>query len=131
MGCSGITASRPLWRLRVSPLQSATLPLFISFPLSFFASTHVCFDVSCWREHMSLPSPSQDAPATAGHPSFFMHRAFAFLWLGQTISEFGSMITGSALQLLAVLVLGASSAQMGLLAFFSSLPILAFGLLTG
>jgi len=80
---------------------------------------------------MSLPVPSQDAPATAGHPSFFMHRAFAFLWLGQTISEFGSMITGSALQLLAVLVLGASSAQMGLLAFFSSLPILAFGLLTG
>ena len=40
---------------------------------------------------------------------------FLKLWAGQTISQFGSGITGSALPLTAVLVLGASATQMGLL----------------
>ncbi len=79
---------------------------------------------------MSLPAKSQDEPAIV-HSSFFLNRSFARLWLGQTISEFGSMLTGSALQLLAVLVLKASPTQMSLLAFFGSLPILAFGLFAG
>jgi predicted MFS family arabinose efflux permease len=53
------------------------------------------------------------------------------LWLGQTISGFGSRITREALPLTAVLMLAGSPAQMGLLTAIGSLPALAFGLLAG
>jgi MFS family permease len=56
---------------------------------------------------------------------------FLKLWTGQTVSLFGSQITGTALQLTALLVLGASPAQMGLLAAIVSAPVLVFGLVAG
>jgi hypothetical protein len=40
---------------------------------------------------------------------------FVKLWLGQTVSHFGSGITGIALPLTAVLVLAATPTQMGVL----------------
>jgi MFS family permease len=53
------------------------------------------------------------------------------LWWGQTISQFGSGITGSALPLTAVLTLGASPAQMGLLIAAEAVPLAIFGLFAG
>src|SRR5262245_10799629 len=60
-----------------------------------------------------------------------MPRDFTKLWLGQAISRFGSGITGSALPLAALLVLGASPAQMGLLAALGTAPLLLVGLFAG
>jgi len=48
---------------------------------------------------------------------------FLRLWTGQTISELGSRITRDGLPLAAVLVLGASPAQMGLLSVIGSAGI--------
>ena len=58
-------------------------------------------------------------------------RDFTKLWLGQAISKFGSGITGSALPLAALLTLGASPAQMGLLAAVGALPVVLVGLFAG
>ncbi|HEY3082772.1 MAG TPA: MFS transporter [Chloroflexota bacterium] len=60
-----------------------------------------------------------------------MPRDFTKLWLGQAVSRFGSGITGSALPLAALLVLGASPAQMGLLAALGAAPVLLVGLFAG
>src|SRR5579884_2292160 len=53
------------------------------------------------------------------------------LWLGRTVSEFGSGITGTALPLTAVLALSASPGQMGLLSALETAPVLLIGLLAG
>src|SRR5207245_1503833 len=50
---------------------------------------------------------------------------------GQTISELGSEIGGTALPLAAVLVLKATPVQMGLLAAISTAPVLVVGLPAG
>jgi predicted MFS family arabinose efflux permease len=47
--------------------------------------------------------------------SLFRHRDFVLLWAGQTVSETGSQISVLALPLVAVVVLGASAWQVGLL----------------
>ena len=49
---------------------------------------------------------------------------FLKLWTGQTISELGSRITRDGLPLAAVLILGATPAQMGLLTAIGSVAIL-------
>lgn len=56
---------------------------------------------------------------------------FVKLWLGQTVSNFGSGITGIALPLTAVLVLRATPAQMGILGAVDGVSILIIGLLAG
>lgn len=56
---------------------------------------------------------------------------FLKLWAGQTVSAFGSRITRDGVPLTAVLVLGASPAQMGLLAAIGAAPVLLVGLLAG
>src|SRR5579859_8135968 len=56
---------------------------------------------------------------------------FLRLWTGQTISKFGSHITYAAVELAALIVLGATPAQMGLLAAAMSAPVLVFGLVAG
>src|SRR5438067_11895364 len=53
------------------------------------------------------------------------------LWLGQTVSQFGSGITGIALPLTAVLVLAATPAQMGILGALDGIAVLVVGLLAG
>ncbi len=77
---------------------------------------------------MALP-PRQRSAKTPRH--FFINRAFGLLWSGQTISVLGSHITGSAIPLIAILVLGAHPAQVGLLAALSALPSLLFSLPIG
>jgi len=59
------------------------------------------------------------------------HPDFMKLWIGQTVSEFGSRITREGLPLTAVIVLAATPAQMGLLVAISALPVLILGLLAG
>ncbi len=52
-------------------------------------------------------------------------------WTGQTISELGSRITRDGLPLAAVLTLGATPTQMGLLAAAGTAPVILVGLLAG
>jgi Na+/melibiose symporter-like transporter len=59
------------------------------------------------------------------------HSDFLKLWFGQTVSEFGSHITGSGLGILAITVLAATPGELGILAALSSIPILVFGLVAG
>jgi len=56
---------------------------------------------------------------------------FVKLWLGQTVSYFGSGITGIAIPLTAVLVLAATPAQMGILGALDGVSVLVIGLLAG
>lgn len=56
---------------------------------------------------------------------------FAKLWLGQTISQFGSQIGGTAMAFTAILTLNASPAQLGVLGAVQAVPVLLFGLLAG
>jgi Na+/melibiose symporter-like transporter len=56
---------------------------------------------------------------------------FMKLWVGQTISEFGSHITRDGLGLVAVMVLHATPEDMGLLSALSMLPVLLFGIFAG
>jgi len=59
------------------------------------------------------------------------HADFLKLWFGQTISEFGSHITGGGIGILAITVLAATPSELGVLAALSSIPILLFGLVIG
>jgi MFS family permease len=56
---------------------------------------------------------------------------FTLFWLGQTVSVFGSQITGTALPLAALLALNASALQVGVLAMLGTLPMLLVGLPAG
>lgn len=60
-----------------------------------------------------------------------LHRHFALLWTGSTVSKFGSYITGLGLPMMALLLLHATSAQVGLLAALGALPGLFAGLFIG
>lgn len=68
-----------------------------------------------------------------GRPWGVLHRhpEFGKLWTGQTISAFGSAVTGLALPLTAVVMLKASPLQMGVLAALGFVPHLALGLPAG
>jgi MFS family permease len=59
-------------------------------------------------------------------PTLWRHRNFLLLWGGQTVSEMGSAVTQLALPLTAVVVLRASTFQVGLL---TSAATLAFALI--
>ena len=63
--------------------------------------------------------------------SLWRNRAFTRLWVAHVTSGAGAAITSVALPLTAVLLLGASPSQMGLLAAAGSLPNLLFGLVAG
>jgi hypothetical protein len=56
---------------------------------------------------------------------------FRRFWLSSVLTNFGAQVTMLALPLVAVLLLHASPAQMGILAAIQSLPFLLFGLPTG
>ncbi len=75
--------------------------------------------------------PAELTITPIGKRTFWLNRNFALLWGGQAISELGSHITGQALPLTANLLLGATTAQMGLLAALSMLPVLLLGLFAG
>jgi MFS family permease len=64
-------------------------------------------------------------------PELLREREFRSFWLGQTISVFGDQITALAVPIVAVLVLHADPAQMGLLTAVGLLPHLLFSLPAG
>ncbi|MGH3438996.1 MAG: MFS transporter [Pseudonocardiaceae bacterium] len=59
------------------------------------------------------------------------NRSFMLLWSGQSASQFGSAITTIVLPLFAVLALGASTFEIGLLTSASTIGFLLFGLPAG
>ena len=61
----------------------------------------------------------------------WQHDDFLRLWSGQTISVFGSMIGGTALDFTAILVLGATPLQLGVLTAMRLVPGLLAGLFAG
>lgn len=63
--------------------------------------------------------------------TLWQNPGFMRLWLAQILSNTGSTITAVALPLTAVLTLGATPAQMGLLRIVGSTPNLLFGLFAG
>lgn len=56
---------------------------------------------------------------------------FGWFWFADAVSIFGTYITAQALQLLALLTLGASSFELGVLRAAQWLPYLLFGLVAG
>jgi MFS family permease len=63
--------------------------------------------------------------------SLFRHSDFMKLWVGQSISSFGSQFSPFAIQVIAVTILGATSFQLGILSFLNTIPFLTLGLLVG
>ena len=63
-----------------------------------------------------MHSPPEPVTEPAPPASLWRHRNFLLLWTGQSVSEMGSAITQLALPLTVVVVLGASTFQVGLLA---------------
>lgn len=74
------------------------------------------------------PARTRRRPQPSG---LWRHRDFMRLWLGQSVSQFGSTITREALPYTAILTLNASPAQMGLLGAAHTLPLLLLGLFAG
>lgn len=76
-------------------------------------------------------NPSPSAAPTPEPTSLWRNPAFVRLWIAKTVSGIGSAVTGTAIPLTAVIVLGASAAQMALLVLATQLPDLFFGLVAG
>ena len=64
-------------------------------------------------------------------PSLWRHADFLKLWTGQTISQLGSVVTRTAVPLVALLVLRAGPLEMALLVVSASLATLLVGLVAG
>jgi len=63
--------------------------------------------------------------------SLWRNADFRKLWAGQTVSELGSVVTRTAVPLVALIVLGAGPLQMALLVVSASLAVLLVGLFAG
>ena len=63
--------------------------------------------------------------------SLWRHADFMKLWAGQTVSELGSVVTRTAVPLVALLVLGAGPLEMALLVVSASLAVLIVGFFAG
>lgn len=72
-----------------------------------------------------MPENAGRSTSLWGNPDFLK------LWAGQTISELGSRITRDGLPLAAVISLGATPFQMGVLAAAGAAPVLLTGIIAG
>jgi predicted MFS family arabinose efflux permease len=63
--------------------------------------------------------------------SLWKHSDFLKLWVGQTISRFGSVVTRTALPLVALLVLNAGPLELAYVVIAQSLSVLVVGLVAG
>ena len=63
--------------------------------------------------------------------SLWQHQDFRKLWIGQTVSELGSVVTRTAVPLVALLVLGAGPWELAVLVIVSSAGVLLVGLIAG
>lgn len=73
----------------------------------------------------------EQSSAVESPASLWRNGAFVRLWFAQIVSNAGSAITGLALPLTAILLLGAGPAQMALLRSADFVPHLLFGLFAG
>jgi predicted MFS family arabinose efflux permease len=64
-------------------------------------------------------------------PSLWRHADFLKLWTGQTVSRLGSVVTRTALPLVALLALGAGAREMAYLVISASAGVLLVGLVAG
>lgn len=64
-------------------------------------------------------------------PSLWQHSDFLKLWAGQTVSRLGSVVTRTAVPLVALLVLGAGPWELAILVIVGSLGLLLVGLVAG
>jgi MFS family permease len=64
-------------------------------------------------------------------PTLWRHADFMKLWTGQTVSRLGSVVTRTAVPLVALLVLGAGPTEMALLVIAVSLAVLLVGFVAG
>jgi MFS family permease len=78
----------------------------------------------------AAPPPAPAAVAGVA-PGLWRHTGFRRLWVGQTVSLFGSQVTELALPLTAALTLQATPAQMGILGALAATPWPLLGLLAG
>jgi MFS family permease len=63
--------------------------------------------------------------------SLWQHQDFVKLWIGQTVSELGTVVTRTAVPLVALLVLGAGPWELAVLVIVTSAGILLVGLFAG
>lgn len=82
-----------------------------------------------------VPSPgAQPVPGEEVRPrrgGLWHHLDFRRLWIGETVSQFGTFISQLALPLVAILVVHASTFEVGLLTTFEMLAFLLVGLPAG
>lgn len=77
---------------------------------------------------MTSPDAATD---TERAPSLTRDRAFLTLWAGETVSEFGATLSGLAIPVLAITLLGASEWQVGVLNAAQQAAFLVIGLPVG
>ncbi|MER5889387.1 MFS transporter [Streptomyces sp. NPDC001941] len=75
--------------------------------------------------------PREGTGARGGRSGLWRHRDFLLLWGGQTVSETGSAVTQVALPLVAVVALGASTFEVGLLTAASTVAFALVALPAG
>src|SRR5919108_4800870 len=81
---------------------------------------------------MFEPEQVADARGTVARPrSVLRDRNFRRLWIGETISILGTTISGFAIAIVAVVMLQATPAEMGLMRSLGVLPTIAVGLFAG
>lgn len=79
-----------------------------------------------------MPDPETAAePRHEPRPSLFHHPNFRKLWVGDTISQFGTQVSQLAIPLVAILFLKASAFEVALLGTVEFLPFLLFTLPAG
>jgi MFS family permease len=80
----------------------------------------------------AIPETTQHPPEANPRPhGLWRHPDFMRLWAGQTVSQLGSTVTREALPYTAILALGATPLQMGLLGAAGAAPLLILGLFAG
>ena len=77
-----------------------------------------------------MSEPERSATRRRGG-GLWRHADFRRLWIGETVSQFGSMISQLALPLVAILVVHASTFQVGLLTAVETVAFLVVGLPAG
>lgn len=78
---------------------------------------------------MTNPHRPESAPTSS--IGLNRNRDFLKLWAGETVSDLGTYIGGVSISFAAVITLGATPSQMGMLTVASNVPALLFSLLTG
>ena len=80
---------------------------------------------------MTATLQKPDSPQRRSNGSAWRRPAFLLFWSGETVSLFGTQVTVLALPLTAVLTLGASATQLGLVRFAEAFPYILFTLMFG